>query len=91
VGGAYLILNSTAPPPDRLLEGHPWLGEMDPGFPYRCSLNPALWRKDVLSELLRPGESCWGFEVDGSTRSGSRSEKFLRSATKLIRIDENGI
>jgi hypothetical protein len=91
LNGAYAILNATMPPPDRLIEEYPWLGEMDPGFPYRCSLNPAFWRRDVLSELLMTGESCWDFEHFGSIRSGSRSERFLRNTTILLRIDKNGI
>jgi hypothetical protein len=37
----------------------------------------ALWRSDVLSELLVPGESVWQFEVAGSRRSRCYGDTFL--------------
>jgi hypothetical protein len=29
----------------------------------------SLWRKEVLRELLKPGESAWDFEIHGTVRS----------------------
>lgn len=44
---------------------------------YITSLQPALWRTDVLRLLLKPGESAWTFEIDGSRRSDGSLYKFL--------------
>jgi hypothetical protein len=57
------------PGPTTSLAWAPELGEHEPGRPYRTSLQPALWRRRSLIELLVPGESPWDFERDGSARA----------------------
>lgn len=39
--------------------------------PYKVSLQAAIWRRDVLLEVLRPGESPWMFEGRGSAEIAS--------------------
>jgi hypothetical protein len=47
----------------------PGICMLPPGTPYRSSTVISLWRKDVLLDVLRPGESIWEFEVVGSQRT----------------------
>ena len=44
---------------------------------YRTSLQPALWRKDLFAYLLKPGESPWAFEIEGSARSDGNPLHFI--------------
>lgn len=39
------------------------------GAIYRASTVLSVWKKDILLNLLKPGESAWDFEVWGSVRS----------------------
>lgn len=66
-----------APGPDRLLPNHTDIGEINPGSPYRVSLQAGLWRKDAIRQLLRAGETGWEFEMEGSRRSGALNRPFL--------------
>lgn len=45
------------------------VGIVSPGTIYRTSTQAAVWRRRVLLELLKEGESAWDFEVYGSVRS----------------------
>jgi hypothetical protein len=45
------------------------LFELPKGLPYRVSINLCLWKKGVLVDLLRPGESVWAMEKHGTRRS----------------------
>jgi hypothetical protein len=44
---------------------------------YRTSAQIALWRREVLCELLVPGESVWEFEIEGTNRSRRYGDTFL--------------
>lgn len=60
----------------------PWkgtesLGIIKPGDQYRLSLQSAIWDKQVLLGLLKPGESAWDTEVAGSRRSVSVKKPFV--------------
>ncbi|MBI5512674.1 MAG: hypothetical protein HY909_02845 [Deltaproteobacteria bacterium] len=66
--GAYLRLRPF-PAPDVRLVRHPRVGEIDLGAPYRASMQPALWHKASLLELLKDGENAWQFEIFGARRS----------------------
>ncbi len=59
------------PGPDKSLNAAPELGTIDLGAPYRVSTQTAIWRKETLLALMRPDESIWQFEIDGSRRSSS--------------------
>jgi hypothetical protein len=57
------------PGPDRPVSGHPGIGSIDPGAPYRVSTQAAIWNRQSLLTLLREDESIWDFEIRGSDRS----------------------
>lgn len=84
-GGNYLRLNPT--PPGSI--GHGEVGLVPPGDIYRSSTVFSLWRKEVLQSVLRPGESAWHFEIDGSARTDVfdgwfASRRFLLSYVNLV-------
>jgi hypothetical protein len=66
--GAYLRLWPW-PRPSAPVPGIPDIGEHEPGVPFRAALQAAFWRRSALLGLLRPGESPWDFEREGSIRS----------------------
>lgn len=58
----------------------PWdkrLGILDENAPYRTSLQVALWRRNVLEDLIVEGENPWQFEILGSKRSFKYGSRFL--------------
>ncbi len=65
------------PTPDSDFMADQRLGVLAENAPYRTALQIALWRKEVLLDLLKPGESPWEFEVRGSTRSRKYGNSFL--------------
>lgn len=65
------------PKPDRAWPYDARLGLIDAGASYRTSLQVALWRKETLQRLLRPGESAWSFEMAGTERSRGYTDTFL--------------
>ena len=75
-GAAYLKLVANHPfafPADKSSE----VGEIPRGSRYRICMTIALWKKPVLVELLRCGETAWELERRGSERSNRLEEKFL--------------
>ena len=65
------------PPPSRGSASDPRLGIIARDGAYRTSSQIALWRREVLSELLVPGESVWQFELEGTPRSRRYGDTFL--------------
>ena len=61
-----LKLNATERPDERVND---IVGRVQEGAIYRTSTVLTLWKREVLLSLLRPGESAWQFEIDGSSRS----------------------
>ena len=53
------------------------LGILADEAPYRTSAQIALWRREVLLDLLVPGESVWDFELKGSVRSRKYGATFV--------------
>lgn len=45
--------------------------------PYRCSLKPGLWLREIFLELLKEGETAWDFERYASKRSRKYGNKFM--------------
>lgn len=45
--------------------------------PYRNSLQAAIWNKEELMKLIKPGESAWEFELIGNARSKKMSKPFF--------------
>lgn len=55
----------------------PGVGMIPKGARYRAGLTVGLWKKDVLINLLQPGESAWDFEYNGTTRSNAIADPFF--------------
>src|SRR3990170_7152263 len=64
--GNYLRLNPTVRADKKF---NKYFGEVSKGAIYRASTVLSLWKKCILAELLRPGESAWHFEIYGTNRS----------------------
>ena len=64
--GNYITLISE-PPPNKYYNEK--FGIITSNRPYRTTATFALWSKDILRELLVPGENAWQFEIYGSRRS----------------------
>lgn len=62
----YVRLNPL-PKPDLPYNDH--VGLVSPGTLYRTATVMTVWNKKVLSDLLRPGENAWKFEISGTVRS----------------------
>ena len=73
---AYLRLYP-APGPDVICEDNPEVGENLKGTAYRICTQASLWDKQALLTLLRPGESVWDFEIQGSRRTDKLDALFL--------------
>jgi hypothetical protein len=84
--GGYLRLKPF-PKPDRKVPGYPDIGEIEPGAPYRTALQAAIWRKDVLTELLVDGESAWDMELKGSRRSDNISVGFYSTWKPILHYE----
>jgi hypothetical protein len=57
------------PPPAMAVPGVPVIGFQGPGQLNRTNTHATIWRRTSLLELIRPGESLWEFEINGSIRS----------------------
>tara|TARA_B100000787_G_scaffold30935_1_gene20787 strand:- start:14991 stop:15770 length:780 start_codon:yes stop_codon:yes gene_type:complete len=67
----YLNLKATPLPDKNIGE---FVGEISRSMGYRTALVPSMWKKKVLVNLLKSGESAWEFEVFGSERSKEYGE-----------------
>ena len=45
------------------------IGQIPQITPYKTSIMPCIWKKSVLKDLLKDGESAWDFEINGSKRA----------------------
>jgi hypothetical protein len=59
------------------------IGFVDKEVPYRASLQSAIWKKELLRNLARRGESAWDFEDAGSRRSNGMEDVFVSVAGDL--------
>ncbi len=66
VNGNYIRLNPTIRADTSYND---YFGKVSPGTIYRTSTVLSLWKKSVLFELLKSGETAWEFEIFGSVRS----------------------
>lgn len=57
------------PLPSRGMSGQPNIGFQDIGQLNRTNTQAAIWRREALLDLIRPGESLWEFEINASIRS----------------------
>ncbi len=81
--GNYLRLNPL-PRPDHPVNDY--FGEVRKGAIYRTATGASVWKKSVLRELLRSGESAWEFETAGSARS-DRFDRFFSSWKRHFAIE----
>jgi hypothetical protein len=65
------------PAPDHEFPKNERLGVLATDAPYRTALQAAIWRKEVLLDLLKEDESPWQFEVQGTIRSQKYEGTFL--------------
>jgi len=49
----------------------------NPDSPYHMSTMPAFWRKEHLMKVLRPGETPWQLELDGTPRLGNLRDSVI--------------
>lgn len=59
------------------------MGIVEKGTPYRASLQSAIWKKQLLGNLAKNGESAWEFEDGGSRRSDDMVDIFASVAAAL--------
>ena len=62
---------------------HQGICHLPPGIAYRSSTVLSIWRKDVLLDLLRSGESIWQFEVIGSARTDKYPDFYATQAPHI--------
>ena len=65
------------------------IGEIPKITPYKTSTMPCIWKKSVLKDLLKEGESAWDFEINGSKRA-YQYDKFYAVYNDFIKY-KNGI
>jgi hypothetical protein len=75
--GLNYIRLLSKPLPDADFPHDSRLGILTQEASYRTSVQITLWRKEVLQELLRPQESVWDFEREGTLRSRKYGDTFL--------------
>jgi hypothetical protein len=79
------------PLPDHDSPLDPRLGILADGAEYRTSVQIAFWRREVLLDLIVPGESAWDFELNGTKRSRKYGATFLSVKRHLKDDYGNGI
>lgn len=60
------------------------IGTITVGTPYRVSTQAAIWKKEILLSLLKPGESIWNFELDGTDRCAQFSNGFYGTTDHVL-------
>jgi hypothetical protein len=70
-------------PTDPVL-GDSMIGACAPGSPYRLSTQAAIWNRQKLRRLIRPGESIWQFEREGNVRAGAELEGFFAARKPVL-------
>ncbi len=77
----YLRLLSK-PVPDQDFPHDDRLGLLALQASYRTSVQISFWRKEVFQDLIRPGESVWQFEQNGTVRSRKYGDTFASTRQK---------
>lgn len=65
------------PRPRERFEGVEGVGCIKAGAPFRVNTQAALWEKNYLMNLLKPGESGWDFEINATARSHADGRLYL--------------
>jgi hypothetical protein len=72
------------PGPDLPIDGSQTIGQIHRLAPYRVSAQPAFWNRSKLLSLLRPNETPWEFEANGTLRSQSSDDGFYATYSPLL-------
>ena len=62
------------------------VGKLPHKTPYKASLMPSIWKKSILKQILKSGESAWDFEIKGSLRA-SKYDSFYALQKNMINYD----
>ena len=65
------------------------VGKLPGKTPYKTSTMPCIWKRSILREILKRGESAWDFEIKGSKRAYEH-DGFYAVYKDLIRYN-NGV
>lgn len=83
--GANYVCLKALPRPDKKFNDLVVVGIVSPGSLYRASSVLSLWNKKTLLELLKPSESAWKFEIEGSVRS-DKYDRFYATRKMAIKV-----
>ncbi len=61
-----------------------------PGAPYYINAQPAIWKKESLLKLLKPGYNAWQFEIENSRASAGLDYKVYTSNVQVLSF-HNGV
>lgn len=91
VGGGYLRLvpfpKVKSPIP---INGRSEITEIPHNSPYRISNQASLWEKNLLLDLLIPGETPWQMETAGSLRTLKKGTLFYSTTVPLLKYHPHG-
>lgn len=85
-GWAHVGLTHFGPRGTLRPTSHAWLNETPPGRAYRVNTQAALWDRVQYKKVLRPGESCWQFEILGTWRERGSGRRFANVAPERARV-----
>ena len=88
--GGYLRLRPL-PPPNRPIPSHSAIGLIAKTASYRCALQPSIWKRQLLMDLLKEGETPWGMEIYGSIRSRDMTDAFYCTWPDLLKCNFNAV
>jgi hypothetical protein len=72
------------PPPQRHSATYPYIGASPGIHPYRVCTQAAIWRREDLIALLRPGESIWQFEINAPTHSIGDNRRYFAASRAIL-------
>jgi hypothetical protein len=69
----------------------PSIAEIKTNSQYRVCLQTAIWNKNILSRLLKKGESPWDFEIEASKRSDEIENPFWCAVADPSKKEVHGL
>jgi hypothetical protein len=85
VGWTHIGLTPYGPRGKLRGTAHDWLCEIPRGCAYRVNTQVGLWNREDYIDCLKPGESCWQFEILGTWRSHRHKQQFANINPDLFR------
>lgn len=74
------------PKPEKVVDKDKSIGLVRNGSPYCISTMPAIWKKDVLLQLLEEKQSAWEFEQNNSKIASAYQIKIMSTMQPCIKI-----